>query len=132
MFELKPLSPEAIPAALEKARHYRLLNEPAQAESICLDILEVESDHQEALVTLLLALTDQFHHHLGQKFREAQQVLPRIQEGYRRHYYRGILHERRAHAHLRHGGPGCGDLAYHEFRLAIEAYDEAIPVQVGS
>ena len=27
MFELKPLSREAIPAALEKAIHYRLLNE---------------------------------------------------------------------------------------------------------
>ncbi len=39
MFELKPLSPQAIPAALEKAKHYRLLNEPGAAESICLDIL---------------------------------------------------------------------------------------------
>ena len=39
MSELKPLSNEAIPAALEKAKRYRLLNEPAEAESICLDIL---------------------------------------------------------------------------------------------
>ena len=36
MFELKPLSREAIPRALEKAERYRLLNEPAEAESICL------------------------------------------------------------------------------------------------
>ena len=30
---------------------YRLLNDPEQAESICLDILEVEPGNQEALVT---------------------------------------------------------------------------------
>ena len=58
MFELKPLSPDAIPQALEKAHHYRLLNEPAEAESICLDVLEIDPDNQQALVTLLLALTD--------------------------------------------------------------------------
>ena len=46
--------------ALAKAERYRLLNEPGEAESICLDVLEVEPDNQEALVTLLLALTDQF------------------------------------------------------------------------
>ena len=36
IFELKPLTQEAIPKALEKAERYRLLKEPAQAESICL------------------------------------------------------------------------------------------------
>ena len=39
MFELKPLSPSAVPAALAKAERYRLLNEPEQAESICEDVL---------------------------------------------------------------------------------------------
>ena len=39
MFELKPLSREGIPAALEKAMRYRLLNEPGEAESICHDVL---------------------------------------------------------------------------------------------
>jgi hypothetical protein len=38
MFELKTLSKKAIPQALAKAQHYRLLNEPLEAESICLDI----------------------------------------------------------------------------------------------
>lgn len=31
-FELKTLSPDAVPAALEKTRLYRLLNEPGEAE----------------------------------------------------------------------------------------------------
>jgi hypothetical protein len=38
-FKLKVLRTGAIPAALERAERYRLLNEPTQAESICLDIL---------------------------------------------------------------------------------------------
>ncbi len=45
MFELKQLSADAIPAALEKALRYRLLNEPAEAESICHDVLR---DHPGA------------------------------------------------------------------------------------
>ena len=58
-FDLKPLATDAVERALERARHYRLLNEPVEAESICLDILEVDPDAQDALVVLLLALTYQ-------------------------------------------------------------------------
>jgi hypothetical protein len=49
MYELKPLLKTAVPAALEKAKHYRLLNEAVEAESICLDIIEIEPDNQNAL-----------------------------------------------------------------------------------
>jgi len=41
-FELKTLSPESVPRALAKAERYRLLNEPVEAESICLDVLAVD------------------------------------------------------------------------------------------
>lgn len=40
-FELKRISADTIPVALAKVDRYRLLNEPALAESICLDILAV-------------------------------------------------------------------------------------------
>ena len=60
MAELKKLSAAAIPAALVKAERYRLLNEPEEAESICLDVLAVDPANQKALIMLLLALTDQF------------------------------------------------------------------------
>src|SRR6202012_374860 len=72
MFELKRLSPEAIPAALEKALRYRLLNEPAEAESICHDVLTIEPENREALVMLLLAITDRFGKGYGVGVREAQ------------------------------------------------------------
>jgi hypothetical protein len=61
-FELKAVSPEAVARALAKADRYRLLNEPGEAESICRDALRVEPDNQEVLITLVLALTDQFDH----------------------------------------------------------------------
>ena len=54
MRELKPISTAAVPAALEKALRYRLLNEPAEAESICRDVLLADPGNQEALVTLVL------------------------------------------------------------------------------
>ena len=37
MYELKRLHEGSLDAAIARAEHYRLLNEPAQAESICLD-----------------------------------------------------------------------------------------------
>ena len=59
-FQLKTLSPDAVSRALAKAERYRLLNEPAEAESICLDALAIEPDNHDALINLLLALTEQF------------------------------------------------------------------------
>ena len=76
-FELKKLSPEAIPPALERAERYRLLNEPVQAESICLDILAVEADNQRALVCLLLSLSEQFGENITEKLDRAWSILPR-------------------------------------------------------
>ena len=61
-FDLKTLSPEAVPRALAKAERYRLLNEPHEAASICLDALQADPDNQEAITTLLLAITEQFDH----------------------------------------------------------------------
>ncbi len=75
MFELKRLSKDAIPAALDKALRYRLLNEPAEAESICRDVLSIDPDNQQALVTLLLALTDRFDEGYAVGATQAQEVL---------------------------------------------------------
>jgi len=126
MFNLKPLSQEAIPAALEKATCYRYLNEPAEAESICLDILEVEPGNQQAIITLILALTDQFERNLSQSFPKTREAVKRLKDDYCRIYYRGIICERRAKLHYERGGPGSGHLAYDWFRQAMEAYEKAI------
>ncbi|MGA8179120.1 MAG: hypothetical protein WB792_03625 [Desulfobacterales bacterium] len=124
--KLKSLSKQAIPAALDKARQYRLLKEPLEAESICLDILEAEPDNQQALTIMLLALTDQFETKLNPAFSDAKELLNRVCDGYCKSYYAGIIYERRAKAHLTRGGPGSDALAYHWFREAMEAYEEAL------
>ncbi len=128
MIELKPLSHQAVAAALERADHYRLLNEPVQAESICLDVLEIEPDNEHALVTMLLALTDQFGESLNRAFRGARELIPRLADEYHRAYYWGIVCERRARAHLKGGGMGSGHMAYDWLRQAMESYDAASAV----
>ncbi len=122
-FELKPLSPQAIPEALEKAHRYRLLNEPSQAESICLDILHIEPDNQSALVTLLLAITDQF----GSDRRpvRAREVLAKLTGEYERAYYAGMILERSARVSMGLALPGAVFRAYDEFVDAMRWYEKA-------
>lgn len=123
-FELKTLSPEAVARALAKAERYRLLNEPGEAESICRDALQVEPDNQEALTTLLLALTEQFDDDASAVV-EASAAVGRLRDEYERAYYTGIVVERRAKARLRHGMPGCGPQAYEWLRDAMNSYEKA-------
>ena len=102
-FDLKSISTDAVPKALEKAERYRLLNEPYLAESICLDILTILPSHQQALVSLLLARTDQFDH--GATMKSAEELLSRIEGEYERAYYAGLIWERQAHAQFCAGTP---------------------------
>ena len=123
MLELKPIREEAIPKALEKAELYRLLNEPAQAESICHDILRVDPANQPALITLLLALTDQFDR--GVPTKHPQELLPRLHGEYERAYYAGLIWERKARAQLNQGLPGAGFVAYDLLCEAMGWYEKA-------
>jgi len=124
-FEFKTLSPEAVPRALAKAERYRLLNEPIEAESICLDALRIEPDNQEALAMLFLALTEQFGDTASTSVAEAWKAVERLRDDYERAYYTGILYERRAKAHLAHGTPGSGPRTYEWLREAMSWYEKA-------
>jgi tetratricopeptide (TPR) repeat protein len=124
-FELKTLSPEAVSRAIVKAERYRLLNEPAEAESICLDALEIEPENHEALVSLLLALTEQFNEDVPSAVTEAFQVVERLPDPYEHAYYSGIVWERRAKAQLHRGGLGVGPQVYGYLREAMIWYERA-------
>jgi len=124
-FEPKPISKEGIPMALEKAKRYRLLNEPAAAESICLDVLAADPGSEQALVMLVLTITDQFDEEHSAGLRRAREVLARVGDEYRRNYYGGIICERYAMALLRHGVPRAGESAYTWLREAMELYEKA-------
>lgn len=122
-FDLKPISREAIPEALQKAELYRLLNEPAQAESICQDVVAVDPGNQQALIMLLLAITDQFG--AGGSVPRAREVLRRIVSPYDKAYYGGVIWERQARAQLRKSSPNSAFAAYDEFLSAMDCYAQA-------
>jgi hypothetical protein len=126
MYTLKTLPKAAIPSALEKAKHYRLLRDPLEAESICRDVLAVEPDNQQASIILLLALTDTFEQNLSSGFNRAQEVLQNLSDQYCKAYYGGIIAERRAKIHLERGEPGSGRLAYEWFQKAMNLYETAL------
>ncbi|MBI3401602.1 MAG: hypothetical protein HY048_09300 [Acidobacteria bacterium] len=130
MFELKTLSPDAVPRALAKAERYRLLNEPGEAESICLDALEADPENQDAVVMLLLALTDQFDEDATTPVTEAWNCAERIRDAYDRAYFTGIIWERRAKARLRRGVPDAGPRAYEWLREAMTWYERAAAVRL--
>lgn len=125
MPELKPLSRESIPRALEKAERYRLLNEPVDAESICMDVLRVDPNNQQALVMLLLARTDQFGEELGDDVGKAEEALSGLRDEYTRAYYEGIIFERRGKAQLKRGTPGSGFVAFQSLQRAMRCYERA-------
>lgn len=124
-FQPKPISRESVPVALQKAERYRIINDPSSAESICLDVLAVEPDNQQALVTLLLAITDQFAGAPTEGVGRARTVLPRLSDEYKRAYYGGIICERCAKAQLRSGALGAEEIAYHWLREAMTWYEKA-------
>jgi hypothetical protein len=125
MHQLKPIAPESIPRAVEKAERYRLLNEPREAESICLDILAIEPAHQQALTCLLLSLTDQFGSGTRGQVDQAKQLLPRIRGEYEQVYYAGIISERVARAQLTQDHPGAGFSAHEYLVEAMALYEKA-------
>jgi hypothetical protein len=127
-FDLKPISSAGISEALEKAARYRLLNEPSLAESICLDVLEAEPENQRALVTLLLARTDQFGY--GTAMATARELLPRLKNEYEQQYYAGIIWERSAHAQLRKAAPTASFSAFNAFVQAMRCYEKAIDLRL--
>jgi hypothetical protein len=120
--ELKKIHAASVPGAIAKAEHYRLLNTPAEAESICLDVLAVEPKHQKALGILVLALTDQLQ--MGRaSVRRIRKFLERIDDEYLKLYYSGLLSEREGRACIHRELPG--GFAYDCLRQAMEWYEKA-------
>jgi hypothetical protein len=124
MFQLKPISKESIPVALEKAERYRLLNEPWLAESICLDILATEPENTKAIIILLLAVTDAFGTSPMADIGKARQLLLLLPE-YEQHYYAGLICERQGKSLLNRHVPQSDSTAYEWLIDAMEHYEKA-------
>jgi tetratricopeptide (TPR) repeat protein len=121
---LKPLAPGHIPGALQKAAQYRLLGEPCEAESICLDALAAEPRNHEAQIMLILSLTDQFRTALSQ-IERVTKLAAELDSPYEQAYYSGIVRERLGKAQLTRGGPGSDAYATSAIREAMAWYERA-------
>ena len=106
------------------------MNEPAEAESICLDVLAADPRNQEAIITLLLALTDRFEKGYGVSDTQAKELLARITDEYERAYYAGIVAERRAKVKLAQHPPDCRFQAYDLFREAMDWFEKAETIRM--
>ena len=125
MHELKQLSLEAVPKALDRADRYRLLNEPGVAESICIDVLRVDPDNRQAIVMLLLALTEQFEQERQGALARSRELLPRFADDYSRAYWAGIICERWARAHLKRSVPSSRAAAHQSLTEAMSWFEKA-------
>ena len=125
MLQLKPLTKDSIPNALTRAKHYRLLNEPWQAGSICRDILKTEPNHQLAILYLILAITDQFGTEKGTSSIRAKELCTQLTSKYEQQYYRGIIEERLGKTALKRNSPRVVYIAYEHYKNAMEFYEKA-------
>ena len=124
-FALKRISTDAVDRAVDRAEHYRLLNDPEQAESICLDILAVDGGNEPARIALILSLTDQFRRGGGSHgVRRAKEHVGKLSGKYERAYYAGLVAERQGRAHLLHGGMERA-FAYEGLHEAMQHYEQA-------
>ena len=116
-FQLKPISPSGINGALAKVTHYRYLNQAEEAESICRDVIAAAPENQTAQRMLALVLSDQFNGTSSDRYAEAETTASQLTDPYERHYYTGIVHERRAKAQL---------LAGHQPHTLLVLFEEAM------
>ena len=125
MLQLKKISKDSVPSALEKAERYRLLNEPSLTESICTDILEIDPRNTKATVTLLLAITDQFGSTVADDVNRARHLAENLDDDYQKQYYSGIICERKGKSILHRGIPDSEFIAYEWLRDAMDFYEGA-------
>jgi hypothetical protein len=123
--ELKPITREGVPAALQKANRYRLLNDSMAAESICEDVLRADPENVEALVTHVLSITDQFYSGRSGDLQRAQGAVARLKDPYRHSYYNGVLCERWAKSLIQRGVPRAGEVAHEWLTKALAWYEKA-------
>lgn len=127
-FELKELHHESVERSLDKARHYRLLGDPLQAESICLDIVSAVPENQVARVELIMAMSDQFSGHRKSPNKpELLGHVAKLRDEYSRNYYTGLVCEREGLAYLEQGHSAM--FAYEGLREAMDWYGKAEPLR---
>jgi tetratricopeptide (TPR) repeat protein len=127
--ELKRIPRESLGTAIEKAAHYRDLNQPEEAESICRDVLDVDETHQTAWRLLGLAMTDRFASGPVGLLEQAIEAFEHLTDEYERIYHEGVAWERIAKVHLERGEAHS---AVTSFESALQLFEKAGAMKPGS
>jgi tetratricopeptide (TPR) repeat protein len=128
-YALKRLARESLEAAIAKAAHYRDLNQPEEAASICRDVLDVDPGHPMAWKLLGLALTDRFASAQAGLLEEALAAFGRLGDEYERVYHTGVAWERAAKAHVERNEAHSAVTA---FEHALASFERAEALRPGS
>ncbi len=124
-FEPKPISRESVPAALQKAERYRIINDP----SLRGKHLPGRADGGPGEPAGAGDTAARHHRSISRRAHRggapARQILARLGDEYKRAYYAGIICERCAKAQMRPLAPGLGQNAYHWLREAMSWYEKA-------
>ncbi|AFJ01431.1 hypothetical protein Q7C_252 [Methylophaga frappieri] len=121
---LHDIHADSVELAIDRARQYRSLLEPEIAESICLDVLHIQPDNQQARIIYILALTDQIDVSGSQSpFQAIETAIELLDNPYQQQYYTGIYFERRARFML--SQPMSRAFAYDYFVKALQCYQQA-------
>ena len=123
--ELKRITKEGVPAALQKAHRYRVLNDSVAAESICLDVLAVDPANVEAIVMHVLSITDQVPAGHAADRTRAEQAAGALKDPYKAAYYQGVICERWANGLIHRAAPRSGEQAYEWIAKALDCYAKA-------
>jgi hypothetical protein len=126
-FAFKLISQDSIPDAKKKAERYRLLGEPEEAVSVCLDILQVDPENQDARVDLILAISDQFPKERRPRVDLAKKVVAELTDEYQRRYYEAVVLEREARAHIALDTPPV--LVFLRYCEAMDRFAEAAAIR---
>ena len=88
--------------------------------------IEIDATNRQALVRLILALTDQFGRTASTAlFKEARELVAELDGEYERMYYEGIVCERRGKSHFERRQPGSGQVAHEWYEKAMEWFAKA-------
>ena len=86
----------------------------------------MEPDHNEALIVLILAMSDNLDDGYRISDKRIEDLLEKLESDYERAYYTGLVAERRGLAKIRSQNPGSSYVAYECLTTAQRHFEEAI------
>lgn len=119
---LQPGPRLAVPAALRRALRHLLLQEPAEAEVLCREVLRFDPANPRAATLLIRSLARQIRGLRTPEVALALEALALLPSAEERSYHSGLICEAQGRAVLEQGGPASGFRAFDSLHEAMRWY----------